>query len=342
MDFQILRMDKWNMDIQILYKLKNKTILITGATGLIGSNLVKYLLSLNEQLDLNVRVLALIRSKEKAQNVFAELLENVNLEVILLGGVEQLPNIEEDIDYIIHGANPTSSHFFIERPVETITMAVYGTNRILQLAKEKQVEEFVFLSTMETYGVTQKGQKIAEADSGRFNTTEVRNCYPLSKQACESLCCAYYKEHGIRAKIARLTQTFGPGVEYTDGRVFAEFARCAIEHRNIVLKTKGETERCYLYTGDAVKAIITILINGMPGQAYTVANEDTYCSIYEMAKLIADDYGIDVEIQEQDVSKQGYANTLYMDLDTSKLQALGWRPTVGLKEMYSRMIESMR
>lgn len=86
MDFQILRMDKWNMDIQILYKLKNKTILITGATGLIGSNLVKYLLSLNEQLDLNVRVLALIRSKEKAQNVFAELLENVNLEVILLGG----------------------------------------------------------------------------------------------------------------------------------------------------------------------------------------------------------------------------------------------------------------
>ena len=66
------------------------------------------------------------------------------------------------------------------------------------------------------------------------------------------------------------------------------------------------------------------------------------CSIYEIAKLVADSYGIDVEIQEQDVSKQGYADTLYMDLDTSKLQALGWKPTVGLREMYSRMIESMR
>ena len=154
--------------------------------------------------------------------------------------------------------------------------------------------------------------------------------------------CSYYSEYHVPVKIARLTQTFGPGVNYQDGRVFAEFARCAIEGRNIILKTKGETERSYLYTEDAVWAILTILLKGENGQAYTVANEETYCSIYEMASMVAGKYGIQVEIQEQDTASQGYANTLYMNLDTTKLQKLGWNPQVGLAEMYERMIQSMK
>ena len=130
-------------------------------------------------------------------------------------------------------------------------------------------------------------------------------------------------------------------MEYNDTRVFAEFARCAIEKRNIVLKTKGETKRSYLYTEDAVSAIFTVLLYGKNGEAYTAANEDTFCSIYEMAQLVAGLSGIDVEIKEQDVSKIGYANTLYMDLDTSKLRSLGWKAKVGLKESYERLIQSM-
>lgn len=256
--------------------------------------------------------------------------------------MEQLPEVEEDIDYIIHGANPTSSRYFIDHPVETLHTAVYGTDNLLQLAVEKRVKSFVFLSTMETYGTPGKGTRITEENCGQFDTTTIRNCYPLGKQVCENLCCSYLSEYHVPVKIARLTQTFGPGVRYDDGRVFAEFARCAIEHRNIVLKTRGETERDYLYTGDAVSAILTILLNGEDGQAYTVANEETYCSVYEMASLVAGRYGIQVEIQEQDVLSQGYANTLYMDLDTTKLQKLGWKPQVGLEEMFDRMIRSMK
>ena len=124
--------------------------------------------------------------------------------------------------------------------------------------------------------------------------------------------------------------------------MFAEFARCAVEHRDIVLKTKGQTKRDYLYTADAVSGILTILLKGECGQAYTVANEDTYCSVYEMAGIVAETYGIGLRVQEQDVVKQGYADTLYMDLDTEKIGRLGWRPTVGLGEMYRRMIEAMR
>ena len=124
--------------------------------------------------------------------------------------------------------------------------------------------------------------------------------------------------------------------------MFAEFARCAIEKKNIVLKTKGETERDYLYTDDAVSAILTVLLNGKDGEIYTAANEETFCSIYEMAKLVADMGGVDILIEEQDISKMGYANTLHMDLDTSKLRNLGWKPQVGLEEAYRRLIRSMK
>lgn len=143
-------------------------------------------------------------------------------------------------------------------------------------------------------------------------------------------------------KIVRLTQCFGPGVQYNDGRVFAEFSRCVIEQRNIVLKTKGETERNYIYTADAVEAILLVLLKGQKGEAYNVANENTYCSIFEMAKLVAESGGIDVEIHEEDVKKSGYADTLYMDLETRKLQKIGWQPITELKEMYRRMMEEMK
>lgn len=138
-----------------------------------------------------------------------------------------MPTYEGAVDYIIHCANPTSSSFFINKPVETIDTAVNGTKNILDFARNKGVASFVFLSTMEVYGFPAKGHKVKECEGGNFNSTIVRNCYPLSKQLCENLCVAYLSEYDIPAKVLRLTQTFGPGVDYNDGRVFAEFARCS-------------------------------------------------------------------------------------------------------------------
>ena len=169
----------------------------------------------------------------------------------------------------------------------------------------------------------------------------VRSCYPEVKRLCENMCAGYVSQYGVPAKIIRLTQTFGEGVKYDDKRVFAEFARCAVEGRDIVLKTKGETRRNYLYTDDAAEAILTVLDKGVAGEAYNAANEDTYCSIREMAELVAGKCSggkIKVRIEETDSTKLGYAPTLHMNLDTGKLQALGWHPTIGLEEMYNRLI----
>lgn len=309
-------------------RLKDKTIFITGATGLIGYTLVSALLYANKKRDLNLSVLALVRDLERAKERFKRFAGDNALKYVL-GNVEQLPHIEQSVDYIVHGASQTASKAFVNQPVETILTAIKGTENLLELAKAKKVAGMAYLSSMEVYGYPEKGHKVTEDEIGNLSPLDVRNSYPISKVQCESLCCAYAKEYGIPVMSARLTQTFGPGVNYNDGRVFAEFARCVVEKRDIVLKTKGETERCYLYTADAATAILTILLKGEAGSAYNVANESTYCSIAEIAERVAAQGRIKVRYEVQPESKNGFPATLYMHLDTSLLQSIGWEPGGG-------------
>ena len=318
-------------------RLKDKTIFITGATGLIGYTLVSALLYANKKRDLNLSVLALVRDLERAKERFKRFTGDNALKYVL-GNVEQLPHIEQAVNYIVHGASQTASKAFVNQPVETILTAIKGTENLLELAKAKKVAGMVYLSSMEVYGYPEKGHKVTEDEIGNLSPLDVRNSYPISKVQCESLCCAYAKEYGIPVMSARLAQTFGPGVNYNDSRVFAEFARCVVEKCDIVLKTNGETERCYLYTADVATAILTILLKGETGCAYNVANESTYCSIAEMAERVAVQGGIKVRYNVQDESQNGYLRTLYLHLDTNVLKSLGWKCEGSIVEMYSRLI----
>ena len=315
-------------------RLKNKMILITGATGLIGYTLVNALLYANKERALNLKVLALVRDKDRATERFKAHIDDASLSLIH-GCVEELPRIGQAVDYIVHGASQTASKAFVLQPVETIITALKGTENLLELARRKAVSGMVYLSSMEVYGNPEKGHKIKEDEIGALTPLDVRNSYPISKMQCESLCCAYAREYSVPVMMIRLTQTFGPGVNYNDGRVFAEFARCVVEKRDIVLKTKGEAERSYLYTADAATAILTVLLKGEAGQVYNAANESTYCSIAEMAEKVATQGGIKVRYEIEEESKNGYSKTLYMNLDTSLLQQLGWRwKKICLTEMF--------
>lgn len=318
-------------------ELKSSTILVTGATGLIGSSLLNALADVNRDRDLHIKLIGLVRDEKKAE-------KKLDKDIVIIKRLlDSDMDIEVPIDYIIHTANPTSSSYFVNSPVETIKTTVNGTINVLELAKRKKVKSFVYLSSMEVYGHPKRGHLVTENEVDGFDTMMTRNCYPQSKQTSEMLCKAYQSEYGLPTKVVRLTQTFGPGVEYNDGRVFAEFMRCAVEGKDIVLHTSGNTERCYLYIADAVTAILTVLTRGEPGQAYTAANIKTYCSIKEMAHLVAKEIAhgkIDVKIITDNINR-GYAQELYMKLDTTKLENLGWKANVGLLDMYLRMIESV-
>lgn len=314
-------------------------ILITGATGLIGQTIIK---KFQKEYD-NVSIIAIIRNKDKAMKLLGK--ESKNLSY-LVGDVCSITPKKLDIDYIIHAASQTSSKAFIDEPVKTIITAFQGTKNVLDIAKLSNVKGFVYLSSMEVYGSPLTDEKINEIHNTNLDTMKVRSCYPESKRMCENLCVSYMSKYGVPVKVVRLTQTFGPGVQYKDSRVFAEFARCAIEGVNIVLKTKGETKRSYLYTEDAAEAILKVLFNGIAGEAYNAANEETYCSIYEMALMVAEKCAngkVKVVIDAQEnVENLGYAPTLHMNLDISKLHSLGWNAKYGLEDMFKNMIEDMK
>lgn len=316
-------------------EIKGKKVLVTGATGLIGKELVKELISIG------ALVIAVIRNEEKARELFGY---NEHLSLII-SDITEFEVSDLGIEFIVHAASQTSSMAFLNEPVETIMTSFLGTKKVLEFARVNPVKAFIYLSTMEVYGAPATDEKIYENHSTNINTMHPRSSYPEGKRMCECLCASYIFEYNVPVVVLRLTQTFGPGVEYNDGRVFAEFARSAIEKKDIVLKTKGETRRSYLYTDDAVTAILTALLHGEIGEAYNVANEDTYCSIYEMACLVAEkcaENQIKVLIEEtQNVESLGYAPVLHMNLDTSKIQKLGWRPKVPLEDMFMRMIADM-
>lgn len=322
-------------------ELRGKTVFITGATGLIGYTLASALLQYDLERGGNIRVIALVRDRKRAEEKFADWLAVSGAWLVFTEGtVEDGPEISGAVDYMIHCACPTDSAWFAEHPAETIETIYAGTKYVLELAREKAARGVVFLSSMEVYGEIRTRQKLSEADLGRIDVTSPRSSYPEGKRLAENLCCAYAKEYGVPVTIARLAQTFGPGVDRSDGRVFAYLARCALAGENIRLNTDGSKESMYLYTADAVSALLLLLVRGERGAAYNAASEETYCSVREMAELAAETLGrgaVQVELNVGQGSAGKYRPDGYCRLDVSRLGALGWSPRTGLAEMYRRM-----
>lgn len=321
--------------------LAGKNIFITGGTGLVGSALIRILLYAEEKKQLGMKVYALVRNLQKAQ---ALLPESDSL-VFIEGGIDPLPEIDVPVDYVVHAASPTSSQFFVDQPVETIKTAVQGTINALDMARTKGVQSFVYLSSMEVYGERHTDDSLTEDLPSIMKSLNVRNCYPQAKLICENLCISYFHQYDLPCHVIRLAQTFGPGVPMSDNRVFAQFAKAVIGKQDIVLATAGETKRCYLYTLDAATAILTVMLKGEGGEAYNAANPATYCSILEMAKLVADrvaDGVISVKVNASGNATPGkYLPTHKWNLSADKLMALGWKPTADLEHMYRRLIDDL-
>lgn len=322
--------------------------LITGATGLIGSLCIKAIIEYNRKYDTPISVTALARNEEKVKAIFADEFGNK-------GHIEKVNFIYQDIsesiadsvncDYIIHTANSTTSKFFMTNPVEVIESIYTGTKRILDFGVHKKVKGIVYLSSMEVFGRVDSDERIAEEQLGYIDIQNIRSCYSEGKRLAELLCKSYVSEYNLPVKIARLAQTFGAGVLKNENRVFAQFAKSAINGEDIVLHTKGESVGNYCYTKDVISALLLLLKKGEPGEAYTVVNEETTRTIAEMAKMVADKFSGGKSKVVFDIPKDnlyGYAPMTKMKLSSSKLSALGWRATVNLEEMYRRMLPDVR
>lgn len=358
--------------------LAGKRILITGATGLVGSWLIRALACMNRRNRNGMKIYGVIRNREKAAAIYGEaFLQREDVELLpaditapdfvpdvlqrlwepAAGGEakKSLQNESGDgsaqhpaLDVVIHGAAVTASKMMVEQPVETIMTAILGTRNLLELAKEAGTERFVYLSSMEMYGslADETGRDIPATEDrlGFLDLTKVRTDYPESKRMCENLCIGFGHEYGMDVMIARLSQTFGAGILPWEKRVFSQFARSAVRKTDIVLHTRGLSEGNYCYTRDSVRGILTIAVRGEAGQAYNVSNERTHTTIAGMAQMVADRIAggaIRVIYDIPETNTFGYAADTKLFLDASKLRALGWEPEVDLEEMYRRLIASM-
>lgn len=319
---------------------KNSTILITGATGLIGSQIVWALISANKNLNTNIKIIALVRDMQKVKAIFPSYLPYIKF---IKQDIKEQLVYKGNVDYIIHTANTTSSKEMFQNPSNTIDTIINGTKNILEFAKKKKVKSLIYLSSMEVYGEIpiDKNIKLKESDYGYLDILKPRNSYPEGKRSAESLCAAYYYEFGLPVKIARLSQIIGAAVDYDDNRVFAQFARNIVEKQDIVLKTKGETIRSYCYITDAVIAILAMLEKGKNGNSYNVANPDTTCSIKEMAEMLCKKYPSSKVCFDLNQNTDYYLKVINYYLDISELQNItGWKPFIGIEEAFSRLISS--
>lgn len=325
---------------------KNATFFITGATGLVGGAVVRALLAANRLRLMNAKILAPVRSLEKAKKVFAEAFERKDVRFFECD-LNQPIAVFEPVDFIVHAASVTQSKLFVTQPVETIESAVLSTMNVLALAKEKAARGMVYLSSMEAFGVTDPDlESVTETDLGYVNPQAVRSCYPESKRLCENLCAAYAREYAVPVRAARLAQTFGAGVSASDTRAFMQFSQSALKGEDIVLHTKGESYGNYVYLKDAVNAILLLLTRGENGDVYTVSNSRACVQIRDLAKIAAKtlsdpEVNITFDIPD-DQMKYGYAPDVKMHLCNHKLCSLGWQPTVDLEEMFLNMAQDLK
>ncbi|MCD7833080.1 MAG: NAD-dependent epimerase/dehydratase family protein [Lachnospiraceae bacterium] len=345
--------------------LRDKRILVTGATGLIGSLAARALVCASVKRSLNLQVAALVRSPEKGKAMLGAFLED-GLELVT-GDILSPVAVDGPVDYILHGASVTTSKDFVDHPVETILTTLKGTEHLLELAGQKQVKSMVYFSSMEIYGVpdaasymelpppagrrqdapgsARMAAVLREADYGYIDPLQVRSSYSEGKRMAEGLCAAYAHEYQVPVKMVRLAQTFGAGIPKNENRVFAQFARSIMEGKDIVLHTDGSKAHCYCYTTDAVLGILTVLLRGTDGEAYNISNEETYSTIRGMAEMLIEKYPqsgsrLVFDIPE-DANQYGYAPTSRMLICSEKTRALGWRAQVTLPEMFERLMASM-
>ena len=321
-------------------EFSGKTVLVTGASGMIPSYVVYTLLGLNDRQDAGIRVLALVRNEAKARGIFGELLDRDDITLIAQDVTAPL-DIEGPVDYIFHGASAARPSEHKAAPVSTIKANVSGTFNLLDLAVSKGSKGFVLMSSSEVYGQAPAGiDRISENDYGKVDTLNPRSCYSEGKRAAETICICYQAQYGIRCSLPRFAHIYGPGMSLTDGRVQADFAANVFRGEDIVMKSDGSSQRAYTYVSDAVAGMFYVVLKGTE-PAYNVADSSNIISIRQLAEaFIASrpekNLKLVIDIPENTAGMFNPAK--FIGLDDTRIKSLGWTPKINIAEGTRRMI----
>jgi nucleoside-diphosphate-sugar epimerase len=330
------QMNEYQQDLQKAIKqitLPKGNVLITGATGLIGGCLTDMLM-MHSSCD----VYALGRNRERAKRRFAAYWDNPRFHFIEQDICKPL-TLDVDFHYIIHAASNASPNFFQQSPVEVMKSNLDGLCHLVEYGLRHQMKRMVYISSGEVYGEGD-GSVFTEESSGHIDILSPRACYPSSKRAAETLCAAYIQEYGADIVIARPCHTYGPYFTESDNRVYAQFIRNVIRGEDIVMKSKGEQYRSWLYVVDCASAILTLLMKGLCGEAYNVADELSNITIRQLAEKTAAISGQQVVM---DIKEDGNTTPITRAVfSNQKIAQLGWKPLFGIDEGLQHTIQTQK
>lgn len=322
-------------------RLEGKTVLITGATGMLASYVTWLLLYLRKNCNVNVNILALCRSKETAEKYFGDYLGEQYFSLLIQDVCSPI-KYDGGIDFIFHLAGNASPYYIKEDPVGIMQCNLLGTMNILQLTCEKNNATVIFASTREVYGQNDFVDLLDEHSFGVIDPLDPRSCYPESKRAAETLMKSYSLQYGVPFYTIRIAHSYGPTMKLkNDGRIMSDLMSNAVDCNDIILKSDGKSVRAFIYITDAVLGLFTVMFYGKNNEAYNLANETEPITIKELAQMIASlQQGLKVTMRISDQRNTGYCAYQRKALDTSAIESLGWSPKITLEKGILRTFQS--
>lgn len=322
-------------------QLVGSSVLITGATGMIGSVLVDAIMEMNKTRDLNCRVIALGRNQVNADIRFKQHLASGLFSFVCHDINTPLPELSYKVDFIFHLASNTHPIAYSTDPVGTITANIIGLQHLLEFAIQTHVRRVLFASSVEIYGENRNDVETFDEDyCGYINCNTLRAGYPESKRCGEALCQAYISQHQLDIVIPRLPRTYGASMRTNDSKALSQFLLKAKKRENIVLKSTGTQFFSYAHVADVVAAMLTILLKGQGGEAYNIANSESDITLKELATTIAATVGTQVVFDLPTLQESaGYSKATKARLNGEKLTALGWVPFYNIKTGLKRTLD---
>lgn len=324
-------------------ELRNKSILLNGANGMIATYLVYFFIYLNEVKNYNIQIYAGVRNIEKTKQKYGEFSKRDYFHILQIDSCRSDISLTEDVDYVIHAASLASPQYYGSNPVETMLPNIVGLNVLLKYSVEHKVKSFLFFSSGAVYGSMKDMKIVSEDFSGDLSFLSPNSVYGESKRAGEALGNAYYREYNVPFKSVRLVHTYGPTMDIVhDKRAFSEFVSCILNKKDIVLRSEGVTKRFFCYITDAVTNLLIILLNGKNGESYNFANIYQGETIAGLANRLINLYPERNIHLIKDIPSKTVLDLPPDDLtvfDISKMESLGCKFNISIDEGFKRVID---
>lgn len=308
-----------------LDRLAGKSLMITGAAGLVCSAIVDIIFRYNDTHDEKIQVLAAGRWPEEMSARFGDQVNREDFTFVVYDASKTDNVIDVHADYIIHGASNASPNMIVKEPVETMMSNFLGMKYLLDYAKEQGTKRILYISSSEVYGEKEGTEPYKEGQYGYIDLLKSRNSYSVGKRAAETLCASYADEYGMESVIVRPGHIYGPTASPYDKRVASAWSYAVAKGEDIVMKSDGSQIRSYCYCLDCASAMLKVLLCGENCHAYNISNPDSIISIKDMAEILSKSAGVELRMElPTEEERKGFNPMSNSSLESASLTGLGW------------------